>query len=57
MATKKELEKTMRKMLDNIRSHCLDCSGGSRKEVENCEILTCKLYKYRVGRKFMNQKG
>ena len=34
-------------VLRDIRAHCLECSGGSRSEVENCYVKTCNLYKYR----------
>ena len=30
-----------------IRKHCLECSGGSVKMVERCEIKRCNLYPYR----------
>jgi hypothetical protein len=28
---------------------CLDCSGGSAKEVTLCNILDCPLWEYRCG--------
>lgn len=31
-----------------IRMKCLDCSGGSVKEVKECPILDCSLYVYRL---------
>ena len=34
-------------LLVAIHKHCLECSGGSRKEVQNCKIKGCNLYKYR----------
>ena len=34
-------------LLAVIRSHCLECSGGSRLEVRNCRVPGCKLYPYR----------
>lgn len=34
-------------LLVAIHKHCLECSGGSRKEVQNCRIKGCNLYKYR----------
>lgn len=30
-----------------IRAKCLDCSGYSTKEVEECTVITCPLYEYR----------
>ena len=30
-----------------IRAHCLECSGGSRIEVERCLLKDCTLYPYR----------
>ena len=30
-----------------IRAHCMECSGGCKKEVENCRIKTCALRPYR----------
>lgn len=34
-------------LLAVIRAHCLECSGGSRKQVHNCEITHCRLWPYR----------
>lgn len=31
-----------------IRARCLDCSGGSQKDVRECPIKTCPLYPYRM---------
>lgn len=36
-------------LLAVIRAHCLECSGGSRKQVHNCEITNCRLWPYRKG--------
>ena len=30
-------------LLVAIHRHCLECSGGSRKEVQNCRIKGCNL--------------
>ena len=38
---------TPEELLIAIHKHCLQCSGGSRKEVQNCRIKGCNLYKYR----------
>ena len=32
-----------------IRSKCLECSGGSAKEVRVCPVEKCPLYAYRFG--------
>ena len=34
-------------LLTIIRAHCLECSGGSRIQVQNCEVINCKLWPYR----------
>lgn len=39
-----------------IKKYCLDCSGGSKKEVRECIILDCPLYPFRMG-KNPNRKG
>lgn len=39
-----------------IRAKCLDCSGGSTKEVELCVLPGCPLYPYRLG-KNPNRRG
>jgi hypothetical protein len=33
-----------------IRAKCLDCMGGSSKEVKLCNIPECSLYLYRLGK-------
>jgi hypothetical protein len=33
----------------SIYLKCLDCSGGSAKEVTLCNILDCPLWEYRCG--------
>lgn len=30
-----------------IRAHCLNCSGGSRKEVHECKVTNCALWRFR----------
>ncbi|MFA9422069.1 MAG: hypothetical protein ACERLG_00715 [Sedimentibacter sp.] len=32
-----------------IRAKCLDCSNGSPKEVRECPVKSCALYRYRLG--------
>lgn len=39
---------TPEELLIAIHKHCLSCSGGSRKEVQNCRIKDCDLYAYRT---------
>lgn len=34
-----------------IRARCLDCSGGSEKEVRECRIVSCSLHPYRMGKR------
>lgn len=38
---------TTDELLIAIHKHCLECSGGSRKEVQNCRIKGCNLHPYR----------
>ena len=33
-----------------IRMKCIDCSGGSRREAERCQVKGCALYPFRMGR-------
>lgn len=33
-----------------IRRKCLDCSGGSSKEVSLCDVVRCALHPFRFGR-------
>lgn len=35
--------------LKSIREKCLDCSGGSPKEVRLCPVKDCPIYQYRHG--------
>ena len=39
---------TTQELLAAIHAHCLQCSGGSRKEVQRCGIKDCRLYPYRM---------
>jgi len=34
-----------------IRAKCLDCCGGSAREVALCEIENCPLFPYRFGKR------
>jgi len=42
--------------LKAIKIHCLDCSGGMRKEVAKCLVTDCAMYPFRLG-KNTNQRG
>lgn len=33
-----------------IRAKCVECSGGSLKEVQECRVLKCALYPFRMGK-------
>ena len=33
-----------------IRKQCLQCMGGSRKEVNDCTTTYCSLHRYRMGK-------
>lgn len=35
--------------LKAIRQYCLQCGNGTRKEVDECPIVSCPLYIYRYG--------
>ena len=61
------MRREVRKMKKNyltpikaIRKNCLECSGGSIKEVRQCAITDCPLFDFRLGknprRKGVNQK-
>ena len=43
MTTKKEI-------LLTIRAKCIDCAGGSKREVALCPVYTCGLHPIRSGR-------
>lgn len=47
MAMQSNEKPTAEDLLRVIRKHCLDCSGGSRKDVRNCAISYCDLWPYR----------
>jgi len=42
--------------LKAIRAKCIDCSGGSIKEVKLCVIPECPLYPFRFGRNPFRQE-
>lgn len=33
-----------------IRAHCIDCSGGSQSEADNCPCESCCLWPWRLGK-------
>lgn len=33
-----------------IRLKCIDCCGGNMAEVRKCDITTCPLWRYRMGK-------
>lgn len=33
-----------------IRHKCIECSGGSKREVKECDIIKCPLWCYRLGK-------
>lgn len=35
--------------LRQVREHCLDCCGGSPKEVKYCALTDCPIWDYRFG--------
>ena len=39
-----------RLVMKAIREKCLDCSGGSTKEIRFCAVKECPLRKYRLGK-------
>lgn len=47
-----------RSLVKRIRNKCLDCSGGSTKEVNQCPFKDCDLHPYRMGKNpyHMNSK-
>ena len=42
-----EKKPTPQELLGAIHKHCLECSGGSRKEVHRCKLRGCALWFYR----------
>lgn len=39
-----------------IRAKCIECSGGSVKEVNECPVTACALYPFRMGENPFNKK-
>jgi len=40
-----------------IKLHCFQCSGESLKEQQACEMDTCPLWRYRLGKKFSEKSS
>jgi len=40
---------TPQNLIAAIHAKCMDCSGGSRREVHGCKIKDCPLWPYRQG--------
>ena len=38
---------TPQELIAAIHAKCLECSGGSRKEVHNCKLTDCQLWPHR----------
>ena len=45
------MDKPYKTPLKSIRDKCIDCSGGSHKEVRLCPVIKCALYPYRMGKR------
>jgi len=43
--------KEIKTPIKSIRANCLECSGGSYKEVRLCPVKNCALYPYRMGKR------
>ena len=41
----------MKTPIKSIRAYCIDCQGGSFKEVRLCTSRDCPLYAYRMGKR------
>lgn len=39
-----------------IRAKCLDCSDGNSNEVKNCQIPSCPIFPFRLGKNPFRQK-
>ena len=42
--------------LKAIRAKCMDCTAGSRTEIQNCPIQNCPLHPFRFGKNPFRQK-
>lgn len=43
--------------LTAIRAKCVECSGGSLKEVSTCRVASCPLYPFRMGVNPLHKKA
>ena len=41
----------MKTPIKSIRAYCIECQGGSFKEVRLCTSHDCPLYAYRMGKR------
>ena len=41
----------MKTPIKSIRAYCIECQGGSFKEVRLCTSCDCPLYAYRMGKR------
>ena len=41
----------MKTPIKSIRAYCIECQGGSFKEVRLCTSRDCPLYAYRMGKR------
>ena len=41
----------MKTPIKSIRAYCIECQGGSFKEVRLCTLRDCPLYAYRMGKR------
>ena len=48
--TEQNEQETILTPLQAVRRKCLDCSGGSSKDVRTCKFTDCTLYPYRMGK-------
>lgn len=39
-----------RSALKSIKARCIDCSGASRSEANNCDLTSCDLHPFREGK-------
>jgi len=44
-----DLRLSGRGKLANIRKNCIECMGGNRPAVEDCQTETCPLHPFRMG--------
>lgn len=47
--TIKRYKAKVRNPMTAIRANCVECSGGSLKEVAECTVKKCALYPFRMG--------